>query len=58
MIIDFYNTTPSASCIENKLFFSSNFHGKKKVWRWNKDYNKNNQPINTLLFIENKINLN
>ena len=58
MIIDFYNTTLSVSCIENNLFFSSNFHGKTKKWRWNKDYNRNNQPINTVLFMDNKINLN
>ena len=56
MIIDFYNTTHPASCIENKLFFSSNFHGKTKKWRWNKDYNINNQTKNTTLFLKYKLN--
>ena len=42
---------------ENK-FYSSNFHCKQKLWRFNKNYDKNCQPINTNLFLEHEVKLN
>jgi len=56
MIFDLYNEEHSISLIPHDKFFKSNFHGKVKLWRWNKDYNLNNQTRNTRLFLEYKIN--
>ena len=57
MIFDFYNQSPRASIIPEHKFYKSNFHGKAKLWRFSKDYNKNNQPTNTNLFLENEVKI-
>ena len=57
MIFDFYNAYRVSIIPENE-FFNSNFHGKNKLWRWNKNYNRNNQPINTNLFLKYEYNEN
>lgn len=55
MIFDLYNEKYSISVIPHDEFFASDFHGKVKLWRWNKDYNINNQTKNTTLFLKYKI---
>tara|TARA_R110000796_G_scaffold249006_1_gene376363 strand:- start:354 stop:833 length:480 start_codon:yes stop_codon:yes gene_type:complete len=55
MIFDLYNEGLPTSIIPHDEFFASNFHGKTKLWRWNKDYNTKNQPINTPLFLKYKV---
>ena len=57
MIFDFYNQSPRVSIIPENKFYNSNFHGKAKLWRFNKDYNKNNQSTNTNLFLNNEVKL-
>ena len=57
MIFDFYHQFPRVSIIPENNFYNSNFHGNQKLWRWSKDYNKNNQSINTNLFLENEVKL-
>ena len=56
MILDFYNNE-KISIIPQNEFFKSNFHGKKRLWRWSKDYNVKNQPKNTSLFLKYEIKL-
>ena len=58
MIFDFYNQPSRVSIIPENKFYDSNFHGKTKKWRFNKNYNKNCQPINTNLFLEYEVKLN
>ena len=58
MIFDFYNQPSRVSIIPENKFYSSNFHCKDKKWRFNKNYDKNCQPINTNLFLEHEVKLN
>ena len=57
LILDYYNTPNRCSIIPQNEFFKSNFHGKTKLWRWNKNYNIKNQPKNTSLFLKYEIKL-
>ena len=60
LILDYYNTPNRCSIIPQNKFFNtlfSKFHGKTKLWRWNKNYNIKNQPKNTSLFLKYEVKL-
>lgn len=54
MIFDFYNKSSRISIMPANEFYNSDFHGKVKLWRWSKDYNKNNMSKNTNLFLHHE----
>ncbi len=63
MIFDLYNKNISVSIIPHDEFFSSNFHGANKLWRFNKNLTKRNYSkkvgwndnYNTILFNKYKV---